>query len=518
MKPMSTVARDPREQIEQKIREFREKVDVRLNTWSSVRGPVDFREMELEIAAEARALADGVTEVIVTERVRDVTFQAEATAAAFSGGRFRHGGTRPAAVTLLGGSRVELGNLVYAKPNRRRSRRRRRNGHRGKGGQGFFPVLAVLGIWFGATPALAGEVCRQVTDSDSVRAGRAALDRHGADVGHKETLRLVNKFSARAVEQRNQWLQQARDRLPTRGLLRGKRVVIATDGGRLRTRHPAKHGRRRTKTGHRRYDAPWREPKLLTIYVIDNDGQVCDEFQPIYDGTLGDADAIFEMVLGYLKALGAHEARELIVVGDGARWIWDRVPPLVERLGIDAKRVRQVIDWCHVVGVLHDIAAARTSWSPAERERWTRRMKRLLHRGAIDDIVAEIDRLAIGRRAKDISEHRDYFVRNKDRMQYAAFRAANMPIGSGAIESAVRRIVNMRMKSNGMFWLEVNAEGMLLMRSYLKANRLDPLIDWSLVAAIPWWSTEADGAPQSSSPLAPSPTMPLHSTVAAQAA
>ena len=512
------MARDLREQIEQSVREFRQKIDARLDTWSSVRTPVEFREMELEIAADARALADGVTQVIVVERVRDLRFQAEATMAAFSDRRFRHGGTRPAAVTLLGGSRVELGKLVYAKPNRRRSRRRRRNGHRGKGGQGFFPVLAVLGIWFGATPALAGEVCRQVADSDSVRAGRAALDRHGADLGHKETLRLVNQCSARAVQQRNEWLQRARDSVPTRGVLRGKRVVIATDGGRLRARHPAQQGRRRTKTGHRRYDAPWREPKLLTIYVIGEDGKVSDEFQPVYDGTLGDADAVFDMLVGYLKALGADEARELIVVGDGARWIWDRVPALVERVGISAKLVTQVIDWCHVVGVLHAIAEVPASWPAAERARWIRRAKRLLHRGAIDELVEAIDSLAVGRRAKAINEHREYFVRNKARMQYASFCAANIPIGSGAIESAVRRVINMRMKSNGMFWLEVNAEGMLVLRSYLKAGRFDALVDWTLAAAVPWWHGHTAGTRMPSTPLVPLAPLAANATEMAIAA
>ncbi len=76
-------------------------------------------------------------------------------------------------------------------------------------------------------------------------------------------------------------------------------------------------------------------------------------------------------------------------------------------------------------------------------------------------------------------------------MQYAAFEDAGIPTGSGAIESAIRRIVNMRMKSNGMFWLEVNAEGMLLLRSYLKSGYLDSLLDWSLLNAAPWWQPDA---------------------------
>lgn len=501
------MARSLRDEVDEKVRQFRQKIESQLATWAAVRTPVEFREMELTIATETRALADGVTAAILRERVGDLRLQAEATMAAFADRKFRHGGTNSATVTLLGGTPVELGKLVYAKPNRRGTPRRRRTGRRGKGGQGFFPVLAVLGIWCGATPALAGEVCRQVADSDSVRAGRAALARHGADLGHKQTLRLVNKLSTRAVAQRQAWLQRARDHVPARGVLHGQRVVVATDGGRLRERSPARQGRRRTKTGHRRYDAPWREPKLLTIYVIGADGKVSAEFQPIYDGTLGDADAIFDMLLGYLKALGAHEARELIIVADGARWIWDRAARLIEHLGIAPQKVTQVIDWCHAVGTLHTIAEVPARWALADRERWMRRAKRLLHRGAIDALVELIDTLAVGRRAKDINEHRDYFVRNVARMQYAAFEAAHVPTGSGAIESAVRRVINMRMKSNGMFWLEVNAEGMLLLRSYLKAGRFDDLVNWSITAAVPWWTNHAVGARWPSSPAAPLPSI-----------
>ncbi|MCG8556046.1 MAG: hypothetical protein MJD61_12280, partial [Proteobacteria bacterium] len=60
------------------------------------------------------------------------------------------------------------------------------------------------------------------------------------------------------------------------------------------------------------------------------------------------------------------------------------------------------------------------------------------------------------------------------------------PRGSGAIESAMRRVINLRMKSNAKFWKQQNAEGMILLRSYLKAGRFDDLINWSIAAAAPW--------------------------------
>jgi hypothetical protein len=481
-----------REQIKGTVNGFVSVVDRHIEEWFGARDPVGFRKAELAIAAIGRAISDAVTAVIVKAIVGDSKHQAEASIAARATGAYRHGGTREVGVTLLGGTRIRV-RAEYLKVNRRaQPGRRRGTGRRGRGGTGFYPALAVLGIVLGVTPALAGEICRQVADSDSVRAGRAALDRRGIDLGHKQTLRIVNGFAKRAVQQRDGWLAKARLGQARSGLLKGKRVVVATDGGRLRERCPTNRGRRRAKTRHRRYDAPWREPKLLTIYVIGKDGKIENEFRPVYDGTLGDCDVIFDMLVGYLKALGAHEARELILLGDGAKWIWDRAERFVTRVGIAAERVKQIIDWCHAVAVLHEIADARVSWSTTERERWIKRAKKKLHAGKIDDLLELIDELAVGRRAKDVSEHRDYFARNASRMQYASFVKARIPIGSGAIESAVRRVINMRMKSNGMFWLEVNAEGMLLLRSYLKADHFDALVDWSISAAVPWRNRRRD--------------------------
>jgi hypothetical protein len=454
---------DLREQIKNIVIGFVDVVERHVHEWFAARDPAEFRKMELEVAAIGRAVSDAVTAVVLEAIVGDPEHQAEASKAARATGAYRHNGTREVDVTLLGGSRIRV-RTEHLEINRRgQPGRRRGKRRRGRGGTGLYPALAVLGIVLGVTPALAGEICRQVADSDSVRAGRAALDRRGIDLGHKQTLRIVNGFAHRAVQQRDAWLAKARQCPPVSGPLKGKRVVIATDGGRLRERCPTTRGRRRAKTRHRRYDAPWREPKLLAMYAIGKDGTIEDEFRPVYDGTLGDCDAIFDMLVGYLKALGAHEARELILLGDGAQWIWERAAKLVAGVGIAADRVTQIIDWCHAVGVLHEIVDARASWSATERERWVKRAKKKLHAGKIDDLVALIDALAVGRRAKDVSEHRDYFARNASRMQYASFVKARLPIGSGAIESAVRRVINMRIKSNGMFWLEVNAEGTMLL-------------------------------------------------------
>jgi hypothetical protein len=56
-------------------------------------------------------------------------------------------------------------------------------------------------------------------------------------------------------------------------------------------------------------------------------------------------------------------------------------------------------------------------------------------------------------------------------LDYATFRRRKLPVGSGAIESAIRRVINLRMKGNSMYWKEENAEGMLVLRGLVLSRR-----------------------------------------------
>jgi len=46
-----------------------------------------------------------------------------------------------------------------------------------------------------------------------------------------------------------------------------------------------------------------------------------------------------------------------------------------------------------------------------------------------------------------------------------------LPQGSGAIESAIRRVVNLRLKSPSVYWYRENAEALLMLRAYYKAEK-----------------------------------------------
>ena len=56
-------------------------------------------------------------------------------------------------------------------------------------------------------------------------------------------------------------------------------------------------------------------------------------------------------------------------------------------------------------------------------------------------------------------------------MQYQNFKDSNIPCGSGCVESAIRRVINLRLKSPGIFWKKDMAELFLFLRSQLISGR-----------------------------------------------
>ena len=59
------------------------------------------------------------------------------------------------------------------------------------------------------------------------------------------------------------------------------------------------------------------------------------------------------------------------------------------------------------------------------------------------------------------------------RLNYTHFRSLGLPLGSGAIESSIRRVINLRLKGNGIFWRAEHAEEMLQLRALVITNRWD---------------------------------------------
>jgi len=345
----------------------------------------------------------------------------------------------------------------------------RRKGQRraGKRDAGVYAGLVLLGIYDRCTPALAAEVSLLAAMLGSLDEAQTVLADRGV-VLDTNTVRLIAyRYAARAR------LEQQLDTAVLEDTMARRRVVISSDGGRLRLRE-TKRGAKTTK-GRQRYTGAWREPKVLIIYVVDAEGKRESSFAPVIDATLQGPDAVFALLRTYLQRLAITQADQVLFIADGAPWIWKRVPLLIHALGLTAAQVYELLDFYHAVQRLGQVAVLRTDWSAKARTRWRTQQRRLLLWGEVAQVIAAVRDLCRGRNKKAIRKHHEYFIKSQYSMAYAQLLTLKLPIGSGAIESTVRRVVNLRLKGPSLFWCRANAEAILLLRSYYKAGRWEML-------------------------------------------
>ena len=340
------------------------------------------------------------------------------------------------------------------------------------GRRGLFPILMLLGISRRFTPRARKNMAQAAALLGSYEEAAQMLEEQGLEISVNQ-LREVTAGMGRMLKRLTN-----QGSLAAKGDLSGRRIVVSLDGGRVRLRE---RRRGKTKKGRKRFHAAWREPRLFIIYAVDDEGRMADDFPPVIDGCLGSCNELFAMLLAYLKGFNLTLAARLLIVADGATWIWNRVPGLLKALGLKNEQVQQLVDFWHAVQYLVKIAES-TSLTGARQKQWVTTQKNRLLRGEIGSVVKELNTQIGSRKTKEQTTWLNYFITNgltNRRMDYFQSRVHKMPIGSGAIESAIRRIINLRVKSNAVYWLRDNAETMIRLRSWIKAGRAEELFHYT---------------------------------------
>lgn len=297
----------------------------------------------------------------------------------------------------------------------------------------------------------------------SLKEAQNMLAARGCTLDFKTIRNIVKRFASRARE------CQERGDLPQEALdISGCRVVISIDGGRIRIRKN-KQGPK-TKKGRHRYHTDWREPKLFIIYVVNDEGRMEKKFNPLIDASLKGPENIFALLGFYLQKMNICLASSVAFIADGALWIWERALAMLRELGLKSEQIHFVLDFYHAVEHLSHLLEI-LKWPAADRKSYLKKYRRILLNGKTNVFFGFIESITRRSRSKAVIRERNYFAKNKHKMQYHRFSSLQLPNGSGAVESAIRRVINMRLKGPGIFWHEDTANEMLLLRCYYKANR-----------------------------------------------
>lgn len=474
--------------LDRAIEKFRETViplidPAREENWDGVK----LKEKEMAILQAGLELVGHCIAILIYHLSLTASVKLAANVRAHGKAGFNYGNQaiKEVPIALIGGVEVRVKTLYKLSRKRKKGRgRKKKRGKRGKSrGQGYYPVLTLLGISKGVSPLVRCLVTQAGTQAPSFEQAKAIVSWLGLDFSASRIRRISEAFCRTGLAVRSERLARlAAGDLPEGEALEGKRVAIGADGGRINIRRTYRRGRKR-KSGWPGYETNWREPKLLTIYVLDEQGKkvTCTGIPLISDGTLMGIDEFIEILRLYLHELGIALAEVVVLLGDGAHWIWDHIPPLLLELGCRTEQIVQVLDYCHTVQHLYQLGEALFG-ATARGKAWAKKWAKKLKKGHTKALVTEIRQYLadrVGKDADEVQTQYDYFLRHQTngRLDYARFKALKLPIGSGVVESLIRQVVNLRLKGCGKAWLKENAEAFLHARCQWAAHQWSSFCD-----------------------------------------
>jgi hypothetical protein len=184
----------------------------------------------------------------------------------------------------------------------------------------------------------------------------------------------------------------------------------------------------------------------------------------------GERERYWRLVLARFAASG-RSVRAFLA--DGARWLWE----LADMHFPDAI---QILDWHHLSEHVH--AAAKTCYGEgtAEAERFSERRLDELWEGRASSTLRNLRALHKQSRSASTREALrqliGYLKHNRHRINYPRYRALGLPIGSGQVEGACKRLVGARCKQAGMRnWTRSGVAGVLRLRAALQTGHFDTL-------------------------------------------
>jgi hypothetical protein len=183
------------------------------------------------------------------------------------------------------------------------------------------------------------------------------------------------------------------------------------------------------------------------------------------------------------RGLGTPAVRTVVVLGDGARWIWPRARAF---LGLPGVAGVQIVDIYHAYTYLWAVGHAVFGAETAAAAAWVAPLKDQLYAQGAAPVLAALASLTptTEEAGRALVDAQTYFTRNVARMAYPQFVARQFPIGSGAVEAACKGLVEAQLKQAGMRWSVPGSQAIASLRALHRSGR------WAA-----FWQTHPDRQP-----------------------
>ncbi len=254
------------------------------------------------------------------------------------------------------------------------------------------------------------------------------------------------------------------------------KLYVSFDGTGVPVIRRETEGRRgKSATG----EAHTREAKLGCVFTqtaVDEKGRpVRDEAATTYVGAIEAAAEFGWRIYGEAERRGLRRAAQVIVIGDGAPWVWgiagEHFPNAIE-----------IVDLYHAREHLADLSKLVYGAASAKAKQWTTALVAQLDEGDVESLLLSLRRLrpTAAQTQEAVRQTIGYFDNNRERMRYAQFRRQQLFVGSGVIEAGCKTIVGYRLKQSGMRWSLRGANAIIGLRCAQLSGRWEEF--WELRA------------------------------------
>ena len=231
----------------------------------------------------------------------------------------------------------------------------------------------------------------------------------------------------------------------------------------------------------------WHWVYLATVFRLDHRGQTDGQRAVIsqrgFVATRAGLEALTAQLYREAITRGLGQARQVLIIADGAVWIWnlvkDRFP-----------NARQQLDLYHADEHLWAVANELYGRGTPEALAWVTPLLQHIRDDETQRVISHLSELKprlLQAQQEKLQTQIEYFETNAQRMKYKAIlearkvcdtgtatheqiRLANQPLGSGAVESTCRQY-QCRFKRTGQFWTTVGDEALLCLETFWRNHR-----------------------------------------------
>jgi hypothetical protein len=255
-------------------------------------------------------------------------------------------------------------------------------------------------------------------------------------------------------------------------------LYIAGDGTGVPTRRSETQGR---EGKYADGIARTREAKLGVVFTqVTTDAKgnpVREPHSTTYVGKIESVDSFGPRLFAEAVRRGLEQARRVVVLGDGAIWIWNMADEYFPG-------AIQIVDYRHAQEHLSEIAKLVAPHDEKARAAWKKPFADLLWDGDIPAFTMALRELPLtGQDKETLNTAIEYFNTNHLRMRYALFRQQGLFIGSGVVEAGCRSLIGERLKCSGMHWTVAGANAIIALRCCIESNRFEEY--WELRTPLP---------------------------------